>query len=133
EVELLMHLVPVRANRLFREAELCEPLLDGGHRLGVRALRLARTLRSRLDAHGHERAIGCATDDRVADRHDDRTLRLRRLLCCDRRGERRQEKNHGPHAILNPMLCAYVSGGTLCRYAHRSIDASSFTHEPPRR
>jgi hypothetical protein len=30
------------------------------------------------------------------------------------------------------MLYAYVSGGTLWRYATRSIPASSFTHDPPR-
>src|SRR5579871_2084303 len=39
---------------------------------------------------------------------------------------------HDGQTIRNPMLYAYVSGGTLCRYAHRSIPASSLTHDPPR-
>src|SRR5438270_10837454 len=39
---------------------------------------------------------------------------------------------YGTHTTLNPMLYAYVSGGTLWRHAHRSMLTSSFTQEPPR-
>src|SRR5438067_1554076 len=39
---------------------------------------------------------------------------------------------HGTHTTLNPMLYAYVSGGTLWRHAHRSMVTSSFTQDPPR-
>src|SRR5712692_5586645 len=73
-----------------------------------------------------------ALDDRLACV----TITSRRTVgCCAgcRDGTRRENGCHqAAQTILNPTLYAYVSGGTLCRYAHRSIATSSFTHEPPR-
>ena len=54
-----------------------------------------------------------------------------RLLRRRRQSDQNAE-DQAEHMILNPTLYAYVSGGTLWRCEHRSIDTSSLTHEPPR-
>src|SRR5262249_28044522 len=126
-VELLLQVDAERADRIPGDAGLREPLLDAGHRFGIQTLSLAGSLGARLGPDGHERRIGSTLHDGLAGRDDN----VHRLLRHSLRGDKGQPRgDQAGHTILNPTLYAYVSGGTLCRYAHRSIATSSFTHEP---
>ena len=118
EVELLLEVVAERANGVLRHARRREALLDRRHRFGVQPLGVARALRPRLDRDRDERAIGRAADHRLAVGDDDvqRVRRIGRLRGRRRRRQHeRNDEHQGAHTILNPILCAYVSGGTLCR------------------
>src|SRR5437868_4864738 len=51
---------------------------------------------------------------------------------CGNHDGKPKTRTYAGQTIRKPMLYAYVSGGTLCRYAQRSIDTSSFSQDPPR-
>src|SRR5262245_12472936 len=130
-VKLLLHAEEGRPKRVLRNPEIRELLQDRVRRVGIGGLRITRRARTRLDRHADKRHVGHLADHSVAGRHDRGlagVLRERRNCGDEARGQTRYD----PHTTLNPMLYAYVSGGTLWRYAQRSIDKSSFTQEPPR-
>ena len=137
-VELLIERQADRPQCVFDNTGLGDALLHRAHGVGVLPLRVAGISGARHHVEHDERDVRCTAHHGFATCDDDRHRcgRQREILRDNRPNEDDRQGEAGgdqaAHTILKPTLYAYVSGGTSCRYAHRSIARLSLTHDPPR-